>query len=151
MDDKQQKSAIFMFYMGRRPSMDADMGTPTDYSSDITETYLHPLTEATTSTEIDRTDRTTTDKDHMMMKILTMFWDWIDNRAIIRRGTLLFTLWMTFWVTYGCIEFAVIALANKYDGLHVAAIITAIMAPTAALQGFALRDYSNSKKEGMLK
>jgi hypothetical protein len=54
---------------------------------------------------------------------------------------------MTYWVTQGAWEFAIAALANKYDGLTVAAIIAAIMVPTTALQGFAFRDYSESRKE----
>lgn len=72
--------------------------------------------------------------------------DFIDSRSVVRRGVLIFTLWMTWWVTSTMIEFAVVAMANKYPGLEVAAIVAAIMAPTAALQGFAFQQYLGSKQ-----
>ncbi len=67
------------------------------------------------------------------------FWDWIDSRAVVRRAVLSYTLWMT-W--YGVHEAVLFAYASKFDGVGTAAIIAAILAPIAALQGFAFANYS---------
>lgn len=74
-------------------------------------------------------------------------WNWIDERAIVRRSVLYFTLFMTFWMSYSSWEFAVTALALKYDGMSIAAIIAAVMVPTAALQKFAFDVYGLSRKD----
>lgn len=78
---------------------------------------------------------------------VTALLDFIDNRAIVRRAVLAFTLYMTYWMSYSAWEFAVTALALKYDGLSITGIIAAIMVPTTALQGFAFKAYSDGRKE----
>lgn len=72
------------------------------------------------------------------------FWDWIDSRAIVRRMILAFTLYMTWLVTH---QAWVFAHNSGYDGIGTAAIIAAIMAPTAALQGFAFANYTKGRSE----
>jgi hypothetical protein len=69
--------------------------------------------------------------------------DWIDSRAIVRRFVLLFTLYMTY---YGVHKAWLFADSSKFDGVGTAAIIAAILAPIAALQGFAFQNYSGSRK-----
>lgn len=76
--------------------------------------------------------------------MISKFWDWVDNRAIVRRVVLFFTLWMTASVTYSAWLFA---YASTFDGVGTAAVIVAITAPTAALQTYAFRDYIKGKAE----
>lgn len=76
--------------------------------------------------------------------MITRFWDWIDNRVVIRRFTLLFTFYMTWLVTHQAWLFA---HTSTYDGLGTAAVIAAIVAPTAALQGFAFNSYTKGRAE----
>lgn len=82
-----------------------------------------------------------------MKAALAAILDFIDERAVVRRTVLFFTLWMTYWMSYSAWEFAVTALALKYDGLSIAGIIAAIMVPVTALQGFAFKSYSEGRKE----
>jgi hypothetical protein len=70
--------------------------------------------------------------------------DFIDNRAVIRRLVLLFTLYMTWLVTHKAWVFA---STSSFDGVGTAAVIAAIMAPTAALQGFAFSAYLSGRTE----
>ena len=77
--------------------------------------------------------------------MVTKFWDWVDSRAVVRRLILLFTLYMTWLVTHQAWLFA---HNSGYDGVGTAAIIAAIMAPTAALQGFAFSAYTKGRTEG---
>lgn len=77
-------------------------------------------------------------------KVGERFWDWVDSRAIVRRFVLGFTLYITWYSTHAAFVFASTA---TYDGLGTAAIIAAILAPVAALQGFAFSAYTNVRKE----
>ena len=77
-------------------------------------------------------------------KMITRFWDWVDSRAVVRRIILVFTLYMTWLVTHQAWLFA---HTSTHDGIGTAAIIAAIMAPTAALQGFAFATYSKGRTE----
>ena len=75
--------------------------------------------------------------------MIEKFWNWIDSRSVVRRIVLFFTVfYMTPTVTYSAWLFA---HSSHFDGIGTAAIIAAITAPTAALQGFAFRDYINGK------
>lgn len=81
----------------------------------------------------------------MTMKEATShFWDWIDSRAVVRRLVLGYTLWMTWYGVHEAVQFA---YQSKFDGVGTAAIIAAILAPIAALQGFAFANYTNGRKE----
>ena len=72
------------------------------------------------------------------------FQDWIDNRAVIRRVVLLFTLYMTYYGVNTAWKFA---SSSPFDGIGTAAVIAAVLAPIAALQGFAFQNYTGSRKE----
>lgn len=72
------------------------------------------------------------------------FWDWVDSRAIVRRSVLAFTLWMTWLVTRDAWIFA---HSSTFDGMGTAAIVAAITAPVAALQGFAFSTYAKVRND----
>jgi hypothetical protein len=72
------------------------------------------------------------------------FWNWIDSRSIVRRIVLFVTLWMT-WASF--MWAAGFAESTTKSGLEVAAIIGAVTAPIAALQGFIFNVYSRSRNE----
>lgn len=80
----------------------------------------------------------------MMAEIHTKFLDFIDSRAVVRRLTLLFSLYMT-W--YGVHEAWVFAHTSTYDGMGTAAVIAAVLVPISGLQGFAFNTYSKSRAE----
>ncbi len=74
---------------------------------------------------------------------MTRFWDWVDNRAIIRRGVLLATLWLT-WESF--LWAAFFATTTAKPGIEVAAIIAAVTAPISALQGWVFKIYGASRE-----
>jgi len=77
------------------------------------------------------------------MNTFTTIQDWIDNRAVIRRVVLFFTLYMTY---YGVATAWKFASASPFDGVGTAAVIAAVLAPIAALQGAAFQNYTGSRK-----
>lgn len=68
--------------------------------------------------------------------------DFLDNRAVIRRIVLFVTLWMTWRGFEWAGQFA---STTPKSGLEVAAIITAVTAPVAALQAAVFKVYSSSR------
>jgi hypothetical protein len=74
----------------------------------------------------------------------THFWDWVDRRTVFRRLIVVFSLYMTWEVTYNAWLFSAV---SKYDGVGTAAIIAAIMVPVGAVQKFAFDIYSEARKE----
>lgn len=80
----------------------------------------------------------------MIKQATTEVLNFIDSRAVVRRLTLLFTLYMTWWISR---EAWVFAHSSTFDGMGTAAVIAAIMAPTAALQAFAFNTYTKSRAE----
>ena len=78
------------------------------------------------------------------MNYIINFLDFIDSRQVVRRCVLVFTLYMTFWVTHKAWLFAQV---SSFDGVGTAAVIAAIMTPTAALQAFAFSAYSKAANE----
>lgn len=77
-----------------------------------------------------------------MSDFLTQFLDFIDSRAVIRRIVLFFTLFMTY---YGVATAWKFAYASPFDGVGTAAVIAAVLAPIAALQGAAFANYSTGR------
>ena len=80
----------------------------------------------------------------VILRAVSAFHDWIDNRAVIRRIVLFFTLYMTWYGVHTAWQFAQV---SKFDGLGTAAVIAAVLAPIAALQGFAFQNYTRSRAE----
>lgn len=70
------------------------------------------------------------------------FWNWLDNRMIVRRLLLIGTVYLV-WDSYAwCKSFAE---HTERDGLQIAAIIAAVTGPVTILLKFVLDNYSNSK------
>lgn len=78
------------------------------------------------------------------MSALTDFLDFIDERAVVRRCVLVFTLYLTWMVTHQAWLFAA---TSPFDGVGTAAVVAAVMTPVAGLQGFAFSSYSNGRKK----
>jgi len=76
--------------------------------------------------------------------MLTKLMDFIDNRVVVRRLTLLFTLYMTWYGTHTAWEFAKV---SQFDGVGTAAVIAAVLVPIGALQGFAFHSYTQGRSE----
>lgn len=77
------------------------------------------------------------------MKYLSMFWDWVDTRVVVRRILTLGTFAMTVWV----IQWAMIfAYFTTRTGAEVAMIIGAVMVPLTALQGYLFSAYSKGRE-----
>jgi hypothetical protein len=72
------------------------------------------------------------------------FWDWVDDRLIVRRIVLFITLWMTWFAFHWSAEFALVVLDKP--GLEAAAIIAAVTAPISVLQGYVFKVYSEGRK-----
>lgn len=75
---------------------------------------------------------------------LTVVLDFIDSRAVIRRVVLGVTVWLTYEITVAAWNFAA---HSPFDGVGTAAVIAAVTAPFAALQGFAFHTYTQGRKE----
>lgn len=73
----------------------------------------------------------------------SLAWDWVDNRQVIRRAAFLWILWLTGKVMNWTLEYA---WYSNQDGAHIAAVIAAIWAPLAALQGAIFRFYDEARK-----
>lgn len=75
--------------------------------------------------------------------MIVRFWDWIDDRAVVRRAVLFITLWMTYSITVQAWNFA---HTSTFDGTGTAAVIAAVTAPFAALQAFVFNTYVKGKQ-----
>lgn len=77
------------------------------------------------------------------MTVLDRFWNWIDDRCVVRRLVLLVTLWMTWECYQWAAEFA---QTTDRTGMDIAAIIGAVTAPISLLQGAVFKVYSEGRK-----
>jgi hypothetical protein len=77
-----------------------------------------------------------------MIDRLNLFWDWVDNRSIIRRVSFGVTILMTYQSFQWATEFA---STTTKDGVEVGLIIAAVTAPIAGLQAFVTATYSSSR------
>lgn len=76
------------------------------------------------------------------MNYLTDFWDWIDERHIVRRIVLAVTVYMTYASFVWAANFAD---TTDKTGAEVGLIIAAVTGPVSLLQGFVLKVYSESR------
>jgi hypothetical protein len=76
--------------------------------------------------------------------MIKRFWDWVDERAVVRRIVLAFTLFMTADAVYQAWLFSRV---STFDGLGTAAVIAAVTAPVAALQKFAFDTYAKGREK----
>lgn len=79
------------------------------------------------------------------MSIVPRFWDWVDQRSVVRRLVLFTTLWMT-WQAFTWA--GVFATTTDKPGMDVAAIIAAVTAPISLLQGYVFQVYAKGRNEG---
>lgn len=79
--------------------------------------------------------------------MIDRFIKWFDrsNFIAVRSGVLYVTVGMTWLYTERAFVFATSVSSTKYTGMEVAAILTAIGVPLAALQGFIFSRYSKSR------
>jgi hypothetical protein len=76
------------------------------------------------------------------MSKITEFWDFIDNRSMVRRSVLFVTVYMS-WLSF---QWAMVfATETAKSGAEVGLIIAAVTGPVAALQGFILKVYSDAR------
>lgn len=78
-----------------------------------------------------------------MTESIKTFWDWIDDRSVVRRLVLFITLWLTWESFHWAAGYAV---QTKLDGLGAAAVIGAVTAPISFLQAAIFKNYSESRK-----
>lgn len=78
----------------------------------------------------------------MATKYLTIFWDWVDRRCIVRRIVLGVTVWMVYEAFSWAARFA---SATEKDGAEVGLIIAAVTGPIAVLQGYVFKLYSENR------
>ena len=73
---------------------------------------------------------------------MTRFWDFVDERGIVRRIVLGVAIWMTWRVSLWATAFAV---TSDKPGLEVAAIIAAATAPVTLFAGAVFKAYVESR------
>lgn len=73
---------------------------------------------------------------------LAKFWDWLDNRGVIRRIVLGTAIWMTWEVTHWAMAFAE---HSQRAGGDLAVVIAAVSAPATALGGYVFKAYLDSR------
>lgn len=75
------------------------------------------------------------------MKTICQFWDFVDNRGVIRRAVLGIAIWMTWQVSEWAMAFA----TNEEISMNTAAVIAAVTAPVVAFGGYAFKSYLDSR------
>lgn len=75
---------------------------------------------------------------------MSAFWDWVDNRAIVRRVMTIGTFLMTMWVIWWCMKFA---MESPRSGSDIAMIIGAIVVPVNGLQGYIFGAYVKGRAD----
>lgn len=76
---------------------------------------------------------------------LARFLSWSEQRNFVSVRS--FVLYITLWMTWEAFQWAAaFAYAAKLDGLGTGAVIAAVTAPIAALQGFVFKIYSESRQ-----
>lgn len=73
---------------------------------------------------------------------MNRFWDWVDQRGIVRRVVLGIAVWMTWRATVWATAFAA---ASDKPGLEVAAIIAAATAPLTLFTASVFKAYTESR------
>ena len=73
----------------------------------------------------------------------SLFWEFIDKRAIVRRVMTLGTFWLCIKYTYWAFSYAE---TSDRDGNEVAMILGAIGAPLSVLMGYMFSAYKDSRK-----
>lgn len=75
---------------------------------------------------------------------MNRFWDWIDQRGVVRRVVLGIAVWMTWRAHVWATAFAA---ASDKPGLEVAAIIAAATAPLTLFTASVFKAYVESRQQ----
>ena len=78
----------------------------------------------------------------MISEWVTKFWDFIDNRSMVRRFVLLLTVYMSWLSFIWAMEFAAV---TPKTGVEVGLLIAAVTGPISVLQAFVLKVYSDGR------
>lgn len=78
-----------------------------------------------------------------MNKFIDRLFQIIDKHGLVRRAVLGVTLWMT-WKAY--VWASLFAIESARNGMEVATIIAAVLAPITVLQGHAFQAYIGSRE-----
>lgn len=70
------------------------------------------------------------------------FWDWVDERGIVRRVVLAVAIAMTWEVTHWAMTYVG---ASTRPGIDLAAIIAAVTAPASMFGGYVFKSYIESR------
>ena len=75
-----------------------------------------------------------------------LLWDFIDNRAIVRRVSFIFVIYMTYLVLDWAMDFA--NNNPDMDGLKMGAVLGAVMTPWSIMQAAIFKFYSDDRATG---
>lgn len=78
---------------------------------------------------------------------LTRFWDFVDNRGVIRRVVLGVSIWMLIVEANWARDYAFAALAAGKADAGIAAIMAALTAPATLLVGYVFKTYLDSRTQ----
>jgi hypothetical protein len=81
----------------------------------------------------------------MLTNSFTQFWDFIDQRGVIRRAVLGISIWMLWVQAEWAHEYSLTALALGKSDAGVAAILAALSAPATLLVGYVFKNYLESR------
>jgi hypothetical protein len=84
----------------------------------------------------------------MLNNTFTRFWDFIDNRGVVRRLVLFVSIWMLYIQSMWAHGYALTALSYGASDMSVAAIVAAISAPATLLVGYVFKEYLTSRSPG---
>lgn len=76
--------------------------------------------------------------------IIRSFLEFLDNRSVFRRIAFVWMIWLTTKATLWCFDFATVKAYP--DGVQTAAVIAAVMAPIAGLQGAIFKWYTDARQ-----
>ncbi len=76
---------------------------------------------------------------------LSRFWDFVDNRGVIRRIVLGLSIYILWVQAHWAFDYALGALALGKADAPVAAIVAAISAPATVLVGYVFKHYLESR------
>lgn len=77
-----------------------------------------------------------------LLTTLNTFWDWVDQRQIVRRTVLAITVYMTYEAFTWAAHFAEV---TDKTGAEVGLIIAAVTGPISLLQGFVVKIYTEGR------
>ncbi len=77
-----------------------------------------------------------------MVMLSATVWNFVDNRAVVRRVAFVWVLWMTSEVIYWAMDFA--GAHPEMDGLKLASILGAVLTPWSIMQAAIFKFYADS-------